>query len=322
MKNIKELNNSKVFECNKIKCSTQLFLKRNTGIKNNIPKDSLTLICVLKDEMYYLREKQFIQHYIEQGVDNFIFVVNNSTDGSLEYLMNYPSINCIIYETKDSYKDNDYGTLWVNYILDSELKDRWVVTVDSDEFFYLKSSGLKDVIKDMSMNSQNVAITCLIDLYKENDKTYYDNIKHLKYTNTDVLQTHTSIRGGFRERINGLNGICLTKRSLFKYDFYNKYFLSVGYHYLINKSKYGIENWYKNNYHNLSYKKDIIPLFHLKYIEPNLISKAKKRIENNQEWNNNEEYKLYLANKVESVYSSNCSILFNENNKYPTLNTL
>ena len=48
------------------------------------PKFDILLVCVLKDEMYFLPE--FLAHYRALGVEHFVFLDDASTDGTTVFL--------------------------------------------------------------------------------------------------------------------------------------------------------------------------------------------------------------------------------------------
>ena len=63
-----------------------------------IKDNSIILICVVKNELLLL--EYFLTHYKTIGITHFIFIDNNSTDGSLEYIQNVTD-NILLYSTND-----------------------------------------------------------------------------------------------------------------------------------------------------------------------------------------------------------------------------
>jgi|TARA_B100001094_G_scaffold158928_1_gene153831 hypothetical protein len=100
----------------------------------------LSVVACFKDESHILEE--WINHYIDQGVDQFILCDNNSTDDYQSILDKYDNI--ILY--KDSYKDiqwdctgtkGKYGLNIYSKML-TEHKTDWAVICDPDEFMYAR----------------------------------------------------------------------------------------------------------------------------------------------------------------------------------------
>lgn len=75
----------------------------------------------------------FLRYYREMGVNHFLFVDNDSTDGSLDYLARQP--DCSVWTTRASYKRARFGVDWMNWLLFKYGHDHWALTVDPDELF-------------------------------------------------------------------------------------------------------------------------------------------------------------------------------------------
>ena len=146
---------------------------------------------------------------------------------------------------------------------------------------------------------------------------YYD--KYSEKYNISVKNFNDSIQifGGMRKRILILK-IILVKLVFFKYTFYNNLNLDVGYHLLKCRFCGKFYNKNKPDKHYLPEKIKICPdiniLLHFKFIKPNLVDYFKKRIENNQDWNDCIEYKSYLHNFKNILYDSDYSIKYTDKN--------
>ena len=127
---------------------------------------------------------------------------------------------------------------------------------------------------------------------------YYDKYS-LEYNIPEYLPNNLFlIKGGIRKRVFGTDNT-ITKTSLFKYTFYNNLELDIGYHLL--KCRFCGPLWENvTDRHYLLENIKIYPemniLLHFKFIKPNLIDFFTKRINNNQDWNNSNEYQKYLDN--------------------------
>ena len=94
------------------------------------PRDIL-LVCTMRNE--HVRLPYFMSYYRDLGVGHFLFVDNDSTDGTLEYLSGQPDVS--VWTTKASYKKATYGVDWVNWINRKYAHGHWTLVVDPDEFF-------------------------------------------------------------------------------------------------------------------------------------------------------------------------------------------
>ena len=99
---------------------------RTDGIQ---PGDVLCFVTLRNER---LRLKYFLSYYRDRGVSHFLFVDNDSTDGSREMLAAEP--DCSVWTTPDSYKRARFGMDWVNALLRRYGHDHWCLIVDPDEF--------------------------------------------------------------------------------------------------------------------------------------------------------------------------------------------
>ncbi|KIC36073.1 glycosyltransferase family 2 protein [Leisingera sp. ANG-M7] len=94
------------------------------------PSDIL-LVCTMRNEQ--IRLPYFLQYYRGMGIDHFLFVDNDSTDGTVEYLRGMEDVS--LWHTAASYKRAGFGIDWMNYLKRKYAHDHWVLVVDPDEFF-------------------------------------------------------------------------------------------------------------------------------------------------------------------------------------------
>lgn len=79
-----------------------------------------------------VRIPYFLKYYRELGVNHFLFIDNNSKDGSLEYLSRFDDVS--VFFTDQSYRRAHFGMDWVNWLLFCHARGKWALTVDIDEF--------------------------------------------------------------------------------------------------------------------------------------------------------------------------------------------
>ncbi|KIC40895.1 glycosyl transferase family 2 [Ruegeria sp. ANG-S4] len=129
-----------------------------------IQPDDILLMSVIRNEK--IRLPYFLDYYRALGINHFLFVDNNSDDGSAEYLAQQADVS--LWHANASYKQATFGVDWVNYLLRSFAHDHWVLTVDPDEFFVYPFCdtrpirALTDWLDDTGVRSFG---TMLIDMY-------------------------------------------------------------------------------------------------------------------------------------------------------------
>lgn len=96
----------------------------------NIRSGDLLLFSTIRNEK--IRLPYFLQYYRDLGINHFLFVDNDSDDGSGEYLAAQPDVS--LWSTKSSYKRARFGVDWMNWLLLRYGHGHWCVTVDPDEF--------------------------------------------------------------------------------------------------------------------------------------------------------------------------------------------
>lgn len=80
-----------------------------------------------------IRLPYFLRYYRNMGVAHFLFVDNDSHDGSREYLAE--QADCSVWTTRHSYKSSQFGVDWINWLLRKYGVGHWTLTLDPDEFF-------------------------------------------------------------------------------------------------------------------------------------------------------------------------------------------
>ena len=93
------------------------------------PSDVLCFVTLRNER---IRLPYFLQYYRERGVAHFVFVDNDSTDGTREYLS--AQKDCSVWTTPASYKRSRFGMDWLNALLRQYGTGHWCVVVDPDEF--------------------------------------------------------------------------------------------------------------------------------------------------------------------------------------------
>jgi hypothetical protein len=95
-----------------------------------IRPDDILCFATLRNERPRLN--YFLGYYRDRGVSHFLFVDNDSDDGSREYLAE--QADCSVWTTPESYKRARFGIDWMNRLLRLHGTGHWCLTVDPDEF--------------------------------------------------------------------------------------------------------------------------------------------------------------------------------------------
>jgi hypothetical protein len=89
------------------------------------------------------RLKYFLSYYRDHGVSHFLFVDNDSDDGSREFLAE--QADCSVWTTPESYKRARFGIDWMNRLLRLYGTGHWCLTVDPDEFLVYPFSDTRPI---------------------------------------------------------------------------------------------------------------------------------------------------------------------------------
>ncbi|SFJ60585.1 glycosyltransferase family 2 protein [Celeribacter neptunius] len=136
-------------------------IQDNTG---RIRPDDLLLVCTLRNER--VRLPYFLQYYRDMGVSHFLFIDNDSDDGSRDFLLGQDDVS--IWHTTASYRKSLFGVHWMNWIARKYCHDHWMLTVDVDEFLVFPFCDTRPIpaLTDWLDNSGIRSFSAmLIDMY-------------------------------------------------------------------------------------------------------------------------------------------------------------
>jgi hypothetical protein len=178
----------------------------------NIRRQDILLFCTLRNEAP--RIPYFLDYYRKLGVDHFIFVDNESTDGFLS-LVNHES-DVSVWFTNASYKNSSFGMHWLNYLLRKYGRERWCLICDPDEFIVFPNCDKRnfhELVEFLDSENKRSFFCLMIDMYSKNpvSETIYisgqDPLEVAPYFDkTGYVQTfmpskETWIQGGARRRV-------------------------------------------------------------------------------------------------------------------------
>lgn len=109
-----------------------------------------------------------LQYHRRLGVSRFFIVDNDSSDGTSDYLLTEPDVH--LWQSKDGYKDNGFGTAWLKELLNAFAPDQWALILDADEFLVYpgcEQADLKVVCDFLDRRNFRVLPTLLLDMYSD-----------------------------------------------------------------------------------------------------------------------------------------------------------
>lgn len=115
-----------------------LILYNNFSIQNYTePKYKLVVVAIFKNEAVAMKE--WLQHYVNQGVEHFYMINNGSTDNWEPEIEGFP---VTIYTDNEPHRQVEH---YNNYCLEKVKKNaKWVMIIDIDEFMYARN-GFKTI---------------------------------------------------------------------------------------------------------------------------------------------------------------------------------
>ncbi|MCA0846489.1 glycosyltransferase family 2 protein [Salipiger thiooxidans] len=131
---------------------------------DRIRPSDLLVFCTQRNEG--VRLPYFLRYYREMGVNHFIFVDNDSTDTSRDYLARQEDVS--VWTTRGSYKRSRFGMDWINFLLRRHGHGHWTLTVDPDEFFlypFCDTRPLRALTDWLDASSIKSFSAMLLDMY-------------------------------------------------------------------------------------------------------------------------------------------------------------
>ena len=123
----------------------------------------IVAVLVVKDEAPRL--SALMDHHRALGVDHFIVIDNESSDGTRQLLTGFPDVS--IYSATGSFGRARYGYDWVNHVLGRRCVGKWVLYLDADEFFVFDSATgrLPDVCDLLEASGVDSVQALMLDMY-------------------------------------------------------------------------------------------------------------------------------------------------------------
>ena len=139
-------------------------LNRVSDRTAQIAKDDILVFCTQRNER--IRLPYFLDYYRRMGAGHFIFVDNDSDDGSLDYLADQPDVS--VWSTRAGYKRARFGVDWLNWLQMKYAHGHWTLTVDPDEFLvypFCDTRPLRALTDWLDASSIKSFSAMLLDMY-------------------------------------------------------------------------------------------------------------------------------------------------------------
>jgi hypothetical protein len=139
-----------------------LFLKKKPSAKGEV-----AVFCMVRNEEYFL--PHLLAHYRKLGIKEFWFLDDRSDDGTRAFLMAQP--DCGVIECGLTFGDKingrPFGAAVKTIVPRTLLLNRWVLTIDADEFLVLPPpfETVPQLAKALKANGLQVARALMMDFF-------------------------------------------------------------------------------------------------------------------------------------------------------------
>lgn len=276
--------------------ANQLELLTDRVTLQSLLKEELMVVSVVRNEMVML--PQFLEHYRGLGVSCFIFVDNNSDDGTREYLL--AQTDTILYSADTEYRCSHYGVSWQQAVLSNHCLGKWVLLADADEFLVYENSEtvpLAEYIREVEAAGDNSVLLYMIDMYPYGDlaeadfreKSVFEVAPYFDKEALIELRFGGGMYSNSRNFVNGLrhriapsriNAYVSQKYALFKY--YPWIRLCEGVHYAANMNASSSRGFFAHFKYHSGFK-----------------DKVALEVKRKQHFNGAEEYRKYAGMSAE-----------------------
>lgn len=140
---------------------------------------NLCVFSIFKNESHIFKE--WIEHYLNEGVDHFYLIDNGSTDNYKDILESYSGKITLFYDESKMQQENLYN----KYILPNIYETEWLICCDLDEFIWAPDGTIKSVLNNVS------PVTGMIQIPWEQ----FGSNGHIKQPKS-VIQSFTKRRSG------------------------------------------------------------------------------------------------------------------------------
>jgi len=247
------------------------------------------VICVVKNERDRLDD--FLRHYRAAGIERFVFIDNQSTDGTFELLQCQPDLD--LYRRPGGF-DWMRKQGWINKVIQIYGHERWYIYVDADEhivFDGMNARSFTDLTREMTRRGVRRVRGFLLDMYAEGP------LLKSRYVAGEPLAAAYRFfdRDGYREEV-------YKEVISFKGGPRMRAFAAADPKFLPELTKYPLfwtrAGEYMANPHHIwpyddNFKSDrYLAILHYKFL-PGIMTKVREAIEKRNYWDGSLEYRCY-----------------------------
>lgn len=139
---------------------------RRVCLKDGLKGAGIVLVFVARNER--ARLSYFLDHYRRLGVEHFIYLDNESDDGSLQYAGGQGDVSA--FSCVGAYGRSRFGNDWINYVLNRHCVGKWIIYADPDEMLVYPecpTRRLSSLAQLMAKNGQRSLRTLMLDMYSD-----------------------------------------------------------------------------------------------------------------------------------------------------------
>jgi hypothetical protein len=129
------------------------------------PRDILAFVTVRNEAA---RLPYFLRHYRSLGVGHFLFVDNDSTDGTRALLVGQPDVS--VWGTQAGYKASRFGLDWLTWLMRRHGSGHWCLTLDADELLiypHHETRPLSALTQRLEAEGRQSFGAMMLDLYPQ-----------------------------------------------------------------------------------------------------------------------------------------------------------
>ena len=153
-------------------------------------KHFLSIVAIFKNESHILKE--WLDHYLAEGVDHFWLIDNGSTDGFENILRSYGDLVTLIKDPRSHIQVQAYN----EFIPTIRDQTEWLFICDLDEFAYAKNGTLADFLRPLPKYVNGVRLPWVM------------------FGSSGHIQQPSSVIDGFRKRKDYKESVVINTKSI------------------------------------------------------------------------------------------------------------
>ena len=124
--------------------------------------EEVVVVCLIRDGSRYLAE--FLRHHRDMGIERFVFLDNDSKDGTPDLLAGQPGVS--VFHSKMPYRSCKIAAK--QFLTQNFGRSNWVLLLDIDEFFqfpFCEGMTLKNFVRYLNRNDYSAVVTQMLDMF-------------------------------------------------------------------------------------------------------------------------------------------------------------